>query len=142
MTTQPVYNVCNAAAEDWSGILKLLEKINLDCENTALEQFAVCCRGAVLLGAGRLKQHSDAIELCSLGVREPHRNQGIGKALVQFLLQQAKGEIYVVTDIPAYFSKLGFTRAQHYPSSLEGKRQRCISHYECINPVVMSINTV
>lgn len=142
MSAQPIYNVCNATKEDWLPILAILEEINLDREDAALEQFAVCRKGNVVLGTGRLKRHPGAIELCSLGVGEPHRNKGVGKALVQFLLQQAGGEVYVVTDIPAYFSKLGFIASEHYPPSMENKLRRCISHYECLNPVVMTMNTV
>lgn len=140
MTTS--YTISGASEHDWPAVLTLLEEINLDREGVAIQQFVVSRNDTSLIGAGRLRKHTDATELCSLGVKESHRNIGVGKALVKFLLEQAGDEVYVVTDIPDYFGKLGFKPSEHYPASMEDKRLRCIVQYECLQPVVMSIRTI
>lgn len=58
------------------------------------------------------------LQLSSLIVSTPYRNQGIGKALVQAVEERAKAHHYtaiIVDDCPEYFTALGYvSAAQHH----------------------------
>ncbi len=54
----------------------------------------------------------DLAEIRSLAVLESHKGKGIGKALVEACLKEARGigvkRVFVLTNIPDYFSSMGF----------------------------------
>ena len=54
-----------------------------------------------------MKIHLKVLQLSSLIVATPYRNQGIGKALVQAVEERAKAHHYtaiIVDDCPEYFT--------------------------------------
>jgi N-acetylglutamate synthase-like GNAT family acetyltransferase len=125
---------------DWEKVEHLAESLGLDKYDMHPAQFKVCKSGNEVLGIGRFKKHPDCMELCTLGVVETHRNKGIGSALVEALLMKVGSPVYIVTEIPVYFEKLGFARGGEGIVSLEKKRNICLNELSCEQPVIMVKN--
>lgn len=96
-------------------------------------QFLVAKKDEEILGFGRLREYDDSVELCSLGVIQKYRGQGIGKkivlALIDIFYQKMdfnRKNLYVVTIIPEYFSKFGFRMVEdNCPLSIMKKYEYC-----------------
>lgn len=104
-----------------------IKAFELDNRDLQKEQFMVALFGNELLGFGRLRHHSDGVELCSLGVVAPHRRKGIGRAIVNALVKQAVNDVFLVCIIPEFFAPMGFTTVSHFPDSIKNKMQYCAS---------------
>ncbi|MEZ4804490.1 MAG: GNAT family N-acetyltransferase [Bacteroidia bacterium] len=128
-----------AKASDWPEIKTLLRKLKLDQKDTDVNQFYVIKVDGKIVGAGRLVYHdSRNVELCSIGVYRTERNQGFGKAIVETLIYHSgNNSIWLVSEIPDYFEKLGFNATTKYPPSLQEKKDRCIKQLDCSSPKVM-----
>jgi len=120
--------------KEFEQVKQLVEDFWLDNENMKSEQFRVLTDNEKVIAFGRLKKHSDAIELCTLGVVSDLRGKGYGRAMVKNLLNKASRDIYVVTVIPNFFAKLGFIFAEIYPDSLQKKVELCTTHYHVGEP--------
>lgn len=116
-------------AAEFEQVKKYAEKFRLDNENMERNQFKVLLRDNKLAAFGRLKVHKDAIELCTLGVVEEYRGKKLGEVLVSDFVAAAEQDIYLVTVIPFFFSKMGFKETKQYPASLQEKCDNCCSHY-------------
>ena len=139
MSALPV-EVVEALDSDLIDVLELLESMNLDMDQVHTQQFYLATLNDEIVGLGRVLEHDDCAELCSLGVVESHRGLSIGSKLVKALIAKAEqSPLYVVTDIPQYFEKFGFQLSEVYPFSIADKLQRCIESYNCESPVVMAI---
>ena len=106
-------------------IRNYIQQFELDDRNLKQEEFTVAFRDTELVGFGRLRQHSDCIELCSLGVVTNYRRQGIGKAIVKELIKRSISSIHLVCIIPEYFSPFGFSVIEKYPSAIQDKLNYC-----------------
>lgn len=110
---------------DFKQILHYIREFELDNRELKKEEFCIASAKGQLLGFGRLRQHTDCIELCSLGVIESHRHQGIGTAITKELIKKAKGSIYLVCIIPEFFTPLGFQVVHEFPASIQQKLDYC-----------------
>ncbi|MBI3520731.1 MAG: GNAT family N-acetyltransferase [Bacteroidetes bacterium] len=108
-------------------IKEFIRQFELDNRALLSHQFLVAKENNEVLGFGRIREHEDCSELCSLGVTEPKRLQGIGKQLVKALILKAQQPLYLVCIIPDFFIPFGFTVVSHYPNALEEKVQYCTS---------------
>lgn len=106
-------------------IRNYIQQFELDDRNLKQEEFTAAFRENELVGFGRLRQHSDCIELCSLGVVTNHRRKGIGKAIVNELIQRSKSSIHLVCIIPEFFTPFGFEVVGNYPSAIHDKLNYC-----------------
>lgn len=106
-------------------IRNYIQQFELDDRNLKQEEFTAAFRNDELVGFGRLRQHSDCIELCSLGVVTNHRRQGIGKAIVKELIQRSKSSIHLVCIIPDFFAPFGFQVVENYPPAIQDKLNYC-----------------
>ncbi|HEX8516387.1 MAG TPA: GNAT family N-acetyltransferase [Bacteroidia bacterium] len=97
----------------------------LDDRELMRGQFSAAFRNKELVGFGRLRQHPECTELCSLGVITSLRRKGIGKAIVRDLLQRTADDIYLVCIIPAFFTPFNFRITPDYPASISGKLHYC-----------------
>jgi N-acetylglutamate synthase-like GNAT family acetyltransferase len=129
--------ISNALQRDWEQIVDLVNEINLDRLDMDLPQFKVCKVENAVVGIGRIKTHTDCIELCTLGVREAFRGKGIGTALVRALLKGHDQAVYVVTEIPGFFEKLGFESGTFSLPSLQAKLKVCRDELACSQPEIM-----
>lgn len=111
--------------KQFDAICKFIKQYELDNRDLKKEQFIVAVDDFEVLGFGRLRQHADCMELCSLGVVTSHRMRGIGKAIVEELIRSTKDIIYLVCIIPDFFEPLGFYTVEQYPASVQNKINYC-----------------
>ena len=90
-------------------------------------QFLVAKENDKLVGFARIRKHNSCDELCSFGVIESHRFNGIAKLLVEARIKIASQPVYLVCIIPDYFKKLGFVVVEEYPVEMANKLNYCIS---------------
>jgi|SRR6185312_10392306 len=120
--------------KEFEQIKQLVEELWLDNENMQPGQFRVLSDNGKVIAFGRLRKHSDATEICSVGVATDFQKRGFGKKIVEHLLQQANGEIYLVTVVPDFFAKIGFKKVDKYPDSLKHKVEICSTEYHVQDP--------
>ncbi|WP_201305365.1 N-acetyltransferase [Paenibacillus puerhi] len=82
-----------------------------------LETFVVAEVGGQLVGCGSNTQLGpDLVEIRSLGVTEGYKGLGIGKSIVNLLIEEARKlgipKIMALTYEVAFFEKIGFTVVQ------------------------------
>jgi N-acetylglutamate synthase-like GNAT family acetyltransferase len=111
--------------KEFLAIRNYIQQFELDNRMLASQEFIAAFRDGELVGFGRLRKHDDGIELCSLGVVAKHRQQGIGKAIVNALLKQTNESIHLVCIIPEFFIPLGFQIVENYPQRIQEKRIYC-----------------
>jgi N-acetylglutamate synthase-like GNAT family acetyltransferase len=115
--------------QEFEQVRQLVKDFWLDNENMQPEQFQVLSDHGKVVAFGRLKEHSDATELCTMGVAKDFEGKGFGDKIVKHLQSIAKRDIYLVTVIPDFFKKTGFEHVQTYPDSLRKKIERCSSDF-------------
>lgn len=123
-----------ARASDLPGIRRLAESLGLDYPGLENDRFWVADDGREIAGIVALKRHADCNELVALGVDPLDRKRGLGRKLVQALLDAAPSEVYLATIIPEFFGRFGFVRAPAVPAGMakdpswcEGcRKDRCV----------------
>jgi N-acetylglutamate synthase-like GNAT family acetyltransferase len=118
-------NIRRARKEDFPQITSLARQLGLDYQGMDDDSFWVAEDGGRIAGIVALKKHADCQELCALGVHSRHRDKGLGRELVQVLLQSADRDIYLATIIPGFFENCGFDKIAHIPSSLKKSPEWC-----------------
>lgn len=134
-------SVINASVSDFELIKGFIKQFELDNRELKNDEFLVAKQNNELLGFGRVRQHNNCSELCSLGVIETERLKGIGKRLVKELTNKSPNNLYLVCIIPDFFKPLGFTVVNQYPQAMQQKLDYCTS--ELVVPetyVVMKYN--
>lgn len=118
-----------ASENDFELIKKLIQQFELDDRDLHYHQFLVAKENDELLGFGRIRLRENCSELCSLGVVESQRLQGIGKRLVKELIfkSQAQAPLYLVCIIPEFFIPFGFKVVSEYPAEMQEKLNYCSS---------------
>ena len=76
-------------------------------------EFVVAIDADEVVGCGALRIYNERLaEICSLAVSEPFQGIGVGKRLVERLLEEAKSldlqTVFALTLQPGFFEKLGF----------------------------------
>lgn len=125
--------IVHCSKEYFDIVKENLELMYLDNRNLNYSDFLIALLPDMqLVGFGRLRIYSSCAEVCSVGVLDLYRRKGIGKKLVQSLIdwhhQQNKNKaLFVVTVIPEYFEKCGFKIVQNYCDEVKEKLNYCIS---------------
>jgi len=106
-------------------IRECVRRFRLDNEALHAEQFITLRQGGEIIAFGRIKPYSDDVyELGCVGVVEGQRGRGLGRLVVQELIERFPTDaVYVTTDLTDYFEKLGFTRTDTLPRPLAEKIQ-------------------
>jgi len=91
-----------------------------------------------IVGCGSLKVYSTALaEIAGLAVRDDQQGRGVGKALVEALLLDARAlglnEVFGLTRKPLFFMRLGFRVAEkeQFPLKVWADCARCPRQHAC-----------
>jgi len=91
-----------------------------------------------VVACGSLKVYSlDLAEVAGLAVREDHQGTGLGRALVEAVVAEARalglGVVLALTRKPAFFFRLGFEPAdrESFPLKVWADCQRCPRQHSC-----------
>jgi threonine dehydratase len=121
----PDAQIAPATPEDLPFIRDTVERLRLDPEHLDPAQFITLRREGRIIAFGRVKPYDNTYELGSVAVIEEERGKGLGAAIVRELVQRfPQDEVYITTDLPAYFERLGFLRTEILPPELEDKIAR------------------
>jgi len=114
-----------ASREDMPLIRECVRRFRLDSEALEAEQFITVRQGDEIIAFGRIKPYGgDVYELGCVGVVEGQRGRGLGRLVVQELIERFPTDaVYITTDLTEYFEKLGFTRTNTLPRPLAEKIQ-------------------
>lgn len=123
MNPEIITGPCTPAQFDL--IKQYIADFELDNRELNPSQFTIATLNNTLLGFGRIREHADCSELCSLGVIEPERYKGIGRALVAALICRATQPLYLACIIPHYFEPFGFKTCDTYPEAMADKLRYC-----------------
>ena len=111
-----------AAPGDLPAIAECVRRFRLDDEDLAAEQFVVARERGRLVAFGRIKSSGRVYELGSVGVLEAERGRGLGGLIVRELVRRfPTREVYITTDLPAYFARFGFCRIDDPPPEIAAK---------------------
>ncbi|MGQ9572321.1 MAG: GNAT family N-acetyltransferase [Dehalococcoidia bacterium] len=106
-------------------IAECVRSFRLDDEALDAAQFITVRQGEEIIAFGRIKPYgNDVYELGCVGVVEEQRGRGLGRLVVQELIERFPTDsVYVTTDLAQYFEKLGFIQTNTLPP-LSDKIQR------------------
>ena len=93
---------------------KLLLPRTLDRVCETLRDFFICEQQGEIVACGALHFWSGLVEIRSLAVAETHQARGLGTAIVEACLQEARQlkakTMFVLTYQPGFFERFGFQR--------------------------------
>lgn len=109
------YQVSGAAADDQQPIRDLIREVRINPISLKWQRFVVVKNGeGVLIGCGQLKPRRDgSIELASIAVKRPYRKQGIARLVIEALLAQHDGPLWLkcADVLIPFYEKFGFVEA-------------------------------
>ena len=116
----------------------LLPRSNYDLCRHIKEYVVAEAPDRAIVGSAGLKIYStDLAEVCALAVRDDQQGQGLGKALVEELLTDARAlglsEVFGLTRKPLFFLRLGFRMAEkeQFPLKVWADCARCPRQHAC-----------
>ena len=128
-----IHKLINAFAEQGEMLARPLSEIY---EN--LRDFFVIQDGQHLLGTAALHiAWADIAEVKSLAVSQANHQQGLGKALVQACIKEAREigipRIFCLTYAPVFFRRCGFIEVDKatLPHKIWGECYRCSKYPDC-----------
>lgn len=121
----PGHLVRSATSADLPFIRDTVTRLRLDSEQLRAEQFIVVEEDSRTVAFGRIKPYRRTFELGCVAVVEDRRGRGLGEMVVRELIRRfPQGRVYVTTDIPEYFRRLGFVPTVSLPRELSEKIER------------------
>jgi N-acetylglutamate synthase-like GNAT family acetyltransferase len=116
----------------------LLPRSNYDLCRHIKEYVVAEAPNGDLVGCGSLKVYSTGLaEIAGLAVREDQQGRGVGKALVEALVVDARAlglnEIFGLTRKPLFFLRLGFrvVEKEQFPLKVWADCLRCPRQHAC-----------
>ena len=101
-----------AKAADMPEIEDLIAAVGGNLVDLATDQFVVAkSEDARILGCGRLRSYPEFCEIASMAVTDDCRTKGIGREIVERLLELYKGTIYLIcaADLVEFFRRFEFS---------------------------------
>lgn len=128
-----------ASPDDMPFITECIDRFKLDDEDLNYRQFVVAVDGNEIVGFGRIRPHKEVYELGCVGVIESRRNQGIGRIIVEHLVNVfPSDDVYITTDLIRYFERLGFRHVESGPEELIEKLDR-VCRLKCREGAVVMV---
>jgi argininosuccinate lyase/amino-acid N-acetyltransferase len=137
----------DAMVEDLDDICRLVDLWSAKGENLPrpreeilekITDFGVAVVDGKVRGCASLWVYeADLAEIRSLGVDEGFHGRGLGRQLVQFFLEKAKGlgikRVFVLTRMPAFFEKCGFRTVSinSLPQKVTKDCAQCPKNHAC-----------
>ena len=123
--TEP-FAIRPARADEQAHIRSMIRAEQLDPMNVHWENFLVAEEDNRIIGIGQIKPYPGARELGSLAVVKRKREQGVGAAIINALIEREQGGILYLFCLEfrePYYGKFGFKRAymRDLPRSLKFK---------------------
>jgi len=116
----------------------LLPRSNYDLCRHIKEYVVALAPDRSIVGTGSLKVYSTQLaEIAGLAVRDDQQGRGVGKALVEALLVDARAlglnEVFGLTRKPLFFMRLGFRVAEkeQFPLKVWADCARCPRQHAC-----------
>jgi N-acetylglutamate synthase-like GNAT family acetyltransferase len=116
----------------------LLPRSNYDLCRHIKEYVVATGPDGALIGTGSLKVYSTGLaEIAGLAVRDDQQGRGVGKAVVEALLVDARAlglnEVFGLTRKPLFFLRLGFRVAEkeQFPLKVWADCARCPRQHAC-----------
>ena len=105
-----------AQAKDAKMVIGMVREAGLDPSQLQWQQFLVTCKGKKIIGVGQLRRYGAAQELGSLVVSPAWRKKGIGAALINALVIQREGPLFLEcrTPLSSYYEQFGFQKIKWY----------------------------
>ncbi len=99
-----------ATAVDQAMIKQMVSEAHLDPTALHWSHFRVAEKGNAIIGIGQIRPYPKCRELGSLVVKAPYRGQHIGERLVEALLADEKGDVYLECrdHNEGYYARFGF----------------------------------
>lgn len=116
----------------------LLPRSEYDLSRHIKEYHVAATPSGEVVGSVALKIYSPKLaELGALAVRADQQGGGLGKALCESVLAEARAlglrEVFALTRKPLFFLRLGFTLAEreHFPMKVWADCAKCPRQYAC-----------
>jgi amino-acid N-acetyltransferase len=116
----------------------LLPRSNYDLCRHIKEYVVAVAPDGTIVGCGSLKVYSTELaEIAGLAVRNDQQGRGVGKALVEALLVDARAlglhEVFGLTRKPLFFLRLGFkvVEKEQFPLKVWADCTRCPRQHAC-----------
>jgi len=116
----------------------LLPRSNYDLGRHIKEYVVALAPDGTIVGTGSLKVYSTQLaEIAGLAVRDDQQGRGVGKALVEALVVDARAlgldEVFGLTRKPLFFMRLGFRVAEkeQFPLKVWADCTRCPRQHAC-----------
>ncbi len=115
-TPSPAYTLRPATQADAATIRQLITQVNINPLGLDWRRFilAVDSNGNII-GCGQVKPHADSSsELASIAVLPEWRGMGVARAIIQYLLEQHPGRLYLTcrAELGPMYQKFGFRTIQ------------------------------
>jgi amino-acid N-acetyltransferase len=111
-----------------------------------MRDFTVAWDGDRLAGCGALHFYSPTVgEVRSLAVADSHRNYGVGRLIVESLVDEAKtyglDAVFAFTYVPGFFSKVKFNEVERGELPLKAWKDclRCPKFQSCDETAVLRV---
>jgi amino-acid N-acetyltransferase len=105
--------------------------------------FVVATRAGRIVGCGALRRYSPGLaEIVALAVAEEMHGAGIGRRLVEQLVERARaagvGRLFALTTQDGFFQRLGFqaTTTAEFPQKVAADCSTCARRYACVETAV------
>lgn len=111
------FQIRPAAQSDFGSIRDLIRAARINPMGLDWRRFVVAINSiGDVVGCGQIKPHRDGLfEMASLAVDEDWRANGVGRAIIEHLLESQSGVIYLTcrTELGVFYEKFGFRVAEN-----------------------------
>lgn len=112
----PKYTLCPATAADAARIRQIIALVQINPINLNWRRFVLITDWEdSIIGCGQVKPHADgSLELASIAVLPDWRGTGIARKIIEHLLEQYPGTLYLTcrSQLEPMYQKFGFQTIQ------------------------------
>lgn len=108
-------NLRLATAQDQKTIERMIHNAGINPMSLDWQRFVIAEDNDQVIGIGQIKQHGDGShELASIAVIPERRGQGIARKIIEHLLTQETGAVYLTcrSQLESFYARFGFRRIE------------------------------